>query len=328
MDLISVIVPIYNVELYLNRCIESIVGQTYGKLEIILVDDGSSDKCPSMCDAWLKKDSRIKVIHKKNGGLSDARNAGLAVAKGEFIAFVDSDDWIHPKYVELLYNAIRKFDAEISACDVRVVYEGNNVVNEQIDITADRVYSTEQALEMLIRGIGFRAVAWNKLYHRKVLDSEKFTVGRYHEDEFLTYKLLAKAERLAFVNTELYFYFQRSGSIMNSISTKHLDALDAYFERLEFLQNRYPKLYHEDKSVFCNSCLNFYQSALLLDGEERKRCLKKIKTLRAGVHFSLRELWSYSLREIICILGSRLSIDLLCRILILKRKKNSENISL
>ena len=120
MDLISVIVPIYNVESYLDRCIESIVNQTYKNLEIILVDDGSPDNCPAMCDAWAARDSRIQVIHKENGGLSDARNAGLAAASGEYIAFADSDDWVDAQCIRSLYGALRETDSEIAACDVCV----------------------------------------------------------------------------------------------------------------------------------------------------------------------------------------------------------------
>ena len=121
--LISVIVPIYNVEEYLNRCVESIVNQTYQKLEIILVDDGSPDNCPRMCDDWAKKDSRIKVIHKENGGLSDARNAGMKITTGEYISFIDSDDYIETCMIEILYEAIKKYDCDIASCRVRIVMD-------------------------------------------------------------------------------------------------------------------------------------------------------------------------------------------------------------
>lgn len=320
VDLISVIVPVYKVEDYLNRCIESIVEQTYSQLEIILVDDGSPDNCPFMCDAWAKKDDRIQVIHKKNGGLSDARNAGMLIASGKYIAFVDSDDWIHSQYIELLYTAIKKYDADIAGCDIRWVYD-DSIQCEHVSAMMES-YTSEEALETLIKGIGFRAVAWNKLYNRRLLQDEYFAIGRYHEDEFFTYKILAKTERLAFVNAELYFYFQREGSIMNSSSSKHLDVLDAYLERLAFLQNKYPVLYHVDKVGFCISCIGLYQDTLRFPGTEQKLCMGMIKNCRSKVHFGFKELFTYSCREKVYIMGSGLCIDFMCRFLLLRRKNN------
>lgn len=322
MDLISVIVPVYKVEAYLDRCVESIVKQTHSRLEIILVDDGSPDNCPAICDVWAKKDSRIRVIHKKNGGLSDARNAGVTVATGEYIVFIDSDDWIHSQYVELLYTAVKKYNADIAGCDIRLVYD-DSIQYEQVIATVES-YTSEQAIETLINGTGFRAVVWNKLYRRRVLQGESFTIGRYHEDEFFTYKILAKAERLVFVNAELYFYYQRPGSIMNSSSSKHLDVLDAYLERLVFLQNKYPKLYHADKVGFCISCIGLYQDILRFSGTEKKSCMKIIKNCRSQVHFKFKELFTHSFKENVYILGSGLFIDIICRFLILKSNIKKE----
>jgi len=231
MDLITLIVPIYNVEKYLNRCINSIINQSYTYLEIILIDDGSTDNCPEICEEWKKKDNRIKVIHKTNGGLSDARNAGLAISSGKYIAFIDSDDWVHKDYVWNLYSAIKKNNADISACDIQIVYDSSNpdIDNSMPNISS---YTPEEALETLISGCKFRAVAWNKLFHKNILRGEWFKEGRYHEDEFFTYKILSKAKILSYVDSKLYYYYQRSGSIMNSISIKHFDALEAYNERL------------------------------------------------------------------------------------------------
>ena len=160
-DLISVIVPVYNVESYLNRCIESLVRQTYKYLEIILVDDGSLDGCPHICDKWSERDNRIHVIHKTNGGLSSARNAGLKVAKGEYIAFLDSDDWIHTKFIEHLYITIKDYKVDIAACDICQVYTEKQ--DEKINKLSVKIYSTEEALETLINGETIRAVAWNKI---------------------------------------------------------------------------------------------------------------------------------------------------------------------
>lgn len=317
-DLVSIIVPIYNVEKYLDRCIKSIVQQTYTYLEIILVDDGSPDQCPHICDEWCKRDSRIRVIHKSNGGLSDARNAGLSVATGEYIAFVDSDDWIHEQYVELLYRAVKEYNVDISACDVCLVYTEmkKNISNNP----GVQVYETEQALNTLISGKIFRAVAWNKLYHRDLLEGEQFEIGRYHEDEFFTYRILGKVQKMVFISEELYYYFQREGSIMNSISYKHLDSLDAYIDRIKYFENNFSKLYKIDKMKFCVSCINFYQESFKLDNKEKKQCIARIKSCRAKVTFNISEWKEYSIKELIYIVGSRLCIGLLSRLLLLRKK--------
>lgn len=319
-DLVSIIVPIYNVEKYLNRCIESIVRQKYKCLEIILVDDGSPDQCPHICDEWCKKDSRIRVIHKSNGGLSDARNAGVSIATGEYIAFVDSDDWIHELYVEQLYRAVKEYNVGISACDVRWVHTEihNNISSNPVV----QVYETEQALNTLINGKIFRAVVWNKLYHRDLLYGEQFEIGRYHEDEFFTYRILGKVQKMAFINEELYYYFQREGSIMNSISYKHLDSLDAYIERIRYFENNFPSLYKIDKMRFCVSCINFYQESFKLEEKEKKQCMSRIKSCRAKVTFNISEWKEYLIKEMIYIVGSRLCIDLLSRLLLLRKKRD------
>ena len=234
--LISVIVPIYNVEAYLNRCVESLVNQTYYNLEIILVDDGSPDDCPQICDEWERKDNRIKVIHKQNGGLSDARNAGMKIATGEYISFVDSDDLVSHKFIEELVRAIRTTQSELSACVVEIFTDDTELNLSEHAEGEVVTYTPEQALSQLIKGKGFRAVVWNKLYCSSLLKGEEFEVGKFHEDEFFTYRILDKCSRLAFVNEPLYKYRQREGSIMSVKSDRHLDMLEAGLHRLELLK--------------------------------------------------------------------------------------------
>ena len=313
MDLISVIVPVYNVEKYLDRCVQSIVNQTYKNLEIILVDDGSPDNCGKMCDDWAHKDSRVKVVHKTNGGLSDARNAGMAVAQGEYIAFVDSDDWVDIRFVELLYNAASVHKVKLSACDAKTVYrfESENIP----DLPQTEVFTSQQALQTLTVGQKFRAVAWNKLYHRTLLEDEQFEVDRYHEDEFFTYRILAKNNYSVYVNAPLYYYFQREGSIMNSASFRHLDALDAYIERINFFRQHYPELYKKDKAMFCIACVNLYSDGLRLKGDEKKRYADRIKDCRKQVEFKISELTNYSFKELIYILSSRFCLNSIGKIL-------------
>ena len=182
-SMISVIVPIYKVEEFLDKCVQSIVNQKYLNLEIILVDDGSPDRCGEMCEEWARRDKRIKVIHKKNGGLSDARNAGLVAANGEFIAFVDSDDWIEPQMYEIMLKVLMKEKADIVACGIVDSYIDKEIIHSPIY----RVGKTEQFLKMIYKDTIFSVVSWNKLYRRRVWENFQFPKGKICEDAFTTY---------------------------------------------------------------------------------------------------------------------------------------------
>ena len=167
--MISIIVPVYQVEPYLNRCVRSLLEQTYTDLEIILVDDGSPDGCPALCDAWAGKDARVRVIHKPNGGLSDARNAGLTAASGEEIAFVDSDDWVDPDMLERLHNQMEETGADLAACGVTWEYPGGH--SEVPHPLEDRLYTGRKAImRAYIQTCMVRTTVWNKLYRRAVVD--------------------------------------------------------------------------------------------------------------------------------------------------------------
>ena len=313
-ECISVIVPVYKVEAYLDRCVESIVNQTTRNLEIILVDDGSPDHCGAMCDAWAFRDDRIKVIHKENGGLSDARNAGLQMASGAYISFVDSDDWIHPEFLERLYNAAVLHGADLAACDIRIVNPGDEG-NDEVVQGESIPYAAEQAIETLTNGVGFRAVAWNKLYSASLLLGESFPVGKYHEDEFFTYRILDKARRLAYVDAQLYFYLQRPGSIMQTVSVKHLDLLDAYLERMELFREKYPRLYRKDKVMFCVTYVSFYRDALHSRSSETQYIRDMIASRRKKINFSVRELCSLPIRKLVYVLGSGRMLHLVSMVL-------------
>lgn len=320
MELISVIVPVYKVEKYLDRCVDSIVNQVYKNLEIILVDDGSPDNCPAMCDTWAQKDSRIKVIHKENGGLSDARNAGMTMATGEYIAFVDSDDWVHPEYLSLLHRAAKNFKVSMTACDYLMTTDDEVIVS--VGEQRFEKHNVEQALEMLTQNRGYRAVAWNKLYHRSLLEGEAYPLGRYHEDEFFTYRIMDKAVEMAYVDTPLYFYLQRSESIMQTVSIKHLDALDAYLERLELFKEKYPKLYRSDKVNFCITCVNNYAEALKTRPTDFGIYDRRIRACRKQVKVSFSEFMELPMMRKAYVMGGRIPY-LFCSVLnVLREKRN------
>ncbi|MBQ6217770.1 MAG: glycosyltransferase family 2 protein [Erysipelotrichaceae bacterium] len=233
MPQISVIVPVYKVELYLRRCIDSILSQTFTDFELILVDDGSPDNCPAICDEYALKDNRIHVIHQKNGGLSAARNAGidyvLANSDSEWISFVDSDDWVHPNYLEYLFRAVLKTKTNISVCGVRRVEKEEKSSTVSFCVVTkpwDQLY-----LESWIHGV----VAWNKLYNKELFIGLRYPIGKIHEDEYLTYKLLARAGIISFVNADLYFYFQNPGGIIKSgYSLAKLNIIPALKEQCKF----------------------------------------------------------------------------------------------
>ena len=315
-DLISVIVPVYKVEDYLDRCIESIVNQTYTNLEIILVDDGSPDNCPTLCDEWANKDDRIKVIHKENGGLSDARNAGLAIATGEHIAFVDSDDWIDINYISYLFDALVKNNADIAVCNYCETYDDN--IKTTSNNYRIQTFDNYETMKNQSESNYFKAVVWNKLYKKSLLVPNSFKVGKYHEDEFFTYKILAKSAKVVHIDSELYFYYQRNGSIINSYSIKHLDALEAYVERIIFLEKNYPDIAHYEKTGFPIGCVNQYCNAITNNCTE---AFKKIKSFRKQIKISVKELINTSFKNQIYIIFSAISIDAFARLLHFVRKR-------
>ena len=226
--LVSIIVPIYKVEQYLRRCLDSIVNQTYTNLEIILVDDGSPDACPQICDEYAKKDKRIEVIHKKNGGLSDARNAGLEVCKGEYISFVDSDDWVDENYIDILINLAIAKNADIT---IGENIQTKQALQKQNKESTNKTYSSKDALIHLFNQnhIAF-IVSWGKIYKRNLFSTLRFPVGKFHEDEFTTYILFYHSKKIVYTNRILYYYFRHSNSITGS---RHP------WDVLEYLEQRY-----------------------------------------------------------------------------------------
>jgi len=280
-SLISVIVPIYNVEDYLNRCVDSIINQTYKNLEIILVDDGSPDNCPQMCDDYAKKDSRIKVVHKENGGLSDARNAGMEVATGEYVSFIDSDDYISLDFYETLMQTMLENNSDIIECSVVKFYE-NGKFDEYSDDLKVANYETVDALGGLIDENPFRQHVWNKLYKSSVALDIPYAVGKLNEDEFWTYQVFGKANKVTKINKTMYYYFQRSGSIMgNGYNIKRLDALEGKMNRQAYIEKNFPTLATKAKVDLYGSCMFAYQSVLkFMSGNDKKKSGNIIKNYK------------------------------------------------
>ena len=215
--LISVIVPIYNVEKYLNRCIDSIIAQTYKNIEIILIDDGSPDNCGAICDEYATKDSRIKVIHKKNGGLSDARNAGIDIAKGKYISFIDSDDFVSRYFIETLYKCLVENNADISSLTHGVSFEDGDddsvkFMNSDNDFSCETVWP-DDAIEYMFYQTIPTGVQW-RLYKRAIFNELRFPVGYLYEDVATTYKAFMLAEKIVLIYANAYAYRHRTNSII------------------------------------------------------------------------------------------------------------------
>ena len=200
MDLISVVVPVYNIEKYIRECVDSIRSQTYSLLEIWLIDDGSSDNSGAICDEYLKLDDRINVVHKANGGLSDARNCGIRNATGRWIAFIDGDDWIHPQMLEFLYSAAIEMNADIACCRLEKFYDGSFIDNKQSFAKSYKCYDKNEAI-VRIPEIGQEAC--NKLYKKRIFDNVTFPFGRFHEDEFTIHRIIWNSGKI--VQTNLPF---------------------------------------------------------------------------------------------------------------------------
>ena len=278
--LISVIVPVYKVEPYLDRCVQSIVDQSYRNMEIILVDDGSPDTCPAMCDSWAENDPRIHVIHKANGGLSDARNAGMAIAKGEYIAFIDSDDWIAPEMLERLAAAMERDDSDIAACTVEMVWD-DGTPSRLLTAKENRILNPLEAEKALLEETFLKQPVWYKLYRRNVADGLLFPVGKYHEDVFWSYQAVGRARRVSVIDYVGYFYFQRPGSIMGEgYSLKRLDAIEAKIQQVEYYSRNGSGLADLAKIKLSNACIYHGQLALKhLPKEERKKALSLLQTV-------------------------------------------------
>ncbi len=239
--LISIIVPIYNVEAYLEKCIDSIIAQDYTPLEIILVDDGATDRSGEICDKYAKRYENITVLHKKNGGLSSARNAGMGLMQGEYISFVDSDDYIAPDMISTLYTDLTQNNADISCITFLNIFPDRTVKNT--NLTEKIILSKKEALECFLFNDYLTPCACGKLYKRELWNNIKFPDGRLFEDQLTIYKILDLAEKVVFNPDPKYFYLKREGSIGHSkFNKKTYDLYQAINEEYDFIVRKYPEL--------------------------------------------------------------------------------------
>ena len=281
--LISVIVPVYNVEKYLKKCVNSITSQTYENLEILLVDDGSTDLSGQICNEFEKNDARIKVIHKKNGGLSDARNAGLDRAKGQYYAFIDSDDYIQDNTIEIMLNAVKKNKSEISVCNmIRFLEEGETVqfycpTNHEVLYQGNQRYKTLNQPSVC-----------NKLFEAKLFEGIRFPKGKYYEDTFVYHEVLYRANSIVLTGTDSYWYLSREDSIVGQpqYTERYFDFIEAVYKRADFL------LKHDVQPYAKEACLSLYAAIANAESniEENTKTIEKFSIARKQYTLAYNEL--------------------------------------
>lgn len=242
-DLISVVIPVYKIEKYIGSCLESIQKQTYENIEILVVNDGSPDKSAEIAHEYAKNDSRIKVIDKKNGGLSDARNVGIEKAKGNYILLVDGDDYIAENMIEKMYDAIKESKSDLCICSINIVDENGQCAEHENfkPLIEPGIYTKEQMFEKITDIPNwFYVVAWNKLYKREIFDKVKYPKGRIHEDEFVIHHIMDAVDQTICLEDRFYYYVQRNQSIMHAdYSIKRMDVADAFLDRTDFFLNKH-----------------------------------------------------------------------------------------
>lgn len=301
---LSVVVPIYNVEKYLVKCIQSIVNQDYLNLEIILVDDGSPDSSPQICDEWAKIDSRIKVIHKTNGGLSDARNIGIEVASGEYITFVDGDDFIKKDMYSKMMNSINKTGAEIAVCG-RYIYDGK-VEKKYHCLDSEKLYDSKTALKEMLCGGTVEEAVWDKIYKRELLYNIRFPVGEVNEDIIVMPKILVNSSKIIHVGEALYYYRKNNYGISKSgynqkksVVIKHIKDVKLYINSV------YPDMNNE-LMIFQGRYSYSQLLDLTLDKEKVKiyksDYLEYIKMLKESYPIMIKSNYIDNKKKIICLL--------------------------
>lgn len=284
--LISIIIPVYNIDNYVSRCVESVISQSYENLDILLIDDGSDDASGEICDQYGEKYSRIRVIHKANGGLSEARNVGIEAAKGEYIAFLDGDDFITKNYVANLFNAI-----EQSLCDLAISMFMNVVDGQKINLNTDdvlenfRVVSSEECLKSLLYQKGIETSAPGKIYKRELIGDLRFPVGKLYEDVMFTVQMIARSARVAIIDNVDYMYYQRQGSIQyQQFDRRKMDSIRHSLELEQFIEQNYPKLIGASHcrrfNAVCNIVLQIPPGEF---PEEKQYLWTMIKKLRVEV---------------------------------------------
>ena len=287
---ISVIVPVYKVEQYLRECVDSILAQSFQNFDLILVDDGSPDGCPAICDRYAESDKRVTVLHKQNGGLSDARNAGIDWAMknsdSQWLAFVDSDDYLHPDYLSALYNAAVKESADLVVCDYSRVDDSGSLLAEDAGLRSELSTTKKHALFQYLDRNWRIVPAWNKLYVKQIFDSLRFELGKIHEDEFAIFQVLWKCRKAVILRQKLYYYRCRQSSIMATESAaSRLDGMEAAILQCEFcLEHELPPRYSVLNAEYLNSVIDLKRELT----QQQMQRYRDLKRRYANLYFKVK----------------------------------------
>ena len=324
MPKVSVVVPVYNVEKYIYKCVDSIVGQTMKDIEIILVDDGTKDQCGKICDEYAKYDSRIKVIHKENGGLSDTRNAGMRMVKSKYVLFVDSDDYIKEDMIETLYMNAEKYDVDFAACGVYNVYTNGSIpqCDKNLEFCCDNV----TAYGHILVGQILPGTICNKLIKTEIAKHILFPVGKIYEDAFYTTKLMQKVKKVHITTEPMYYYYHREGSITTTpYKEKDMDVIRAYNESMKVVKNKFPEI--EEQAMFRLQWAHF----TVLDRMLSLKGYNQIKEYRQVVSFLkknalsiVRSKYFYKSRKL-GMIALCINIRLYRMLVLYNNKKNAKN---
>lgn len=284
MPEISVIVPVYKVEKYIHKCVDSILHQTFSDMEVILVDDGTPDKCGEICDDYAKKDSRVTVVHKENGGLSDARNAGMPLAKGNYIIFIDSDDYIETDMLEYMYQRLVEAKADMATCGLYEVYADRI---EQQEEGRDFVCSGEEAFRCILQGHTIRGEIWNKLIRRSCIEDLRFPKGKLYEDIYFTVDMMQRIQTVAVGTKPKYYYLHREDSITGQAYRPQLyDIIEGYTKNYQEVQKHFPALMEEAE------CLWLWSRFIVLDKMLLEEHYQKIDGYQEMVSFIRKHIGS------------------------------------
>lgn len=273
--LISIIVPIYNVEFCLKRCLDSIIAQTYTQWECILVNDGSTDNSLEIAQKYAEKDERFQLFSQENQGLSMARNNGMEKTKGDYLTFLDSDDAIHEECLKQLHQRIIEDNTEVAVC--RYIYFDSDIPVPELTDSHEIISGEEAVKRVLVDRQRFMITAWGKLYKRELFNEIRYPARKLHEDEFVTYKIFAQCKKISVIQNQFYFYYQREGSIMSQYKLKRLDILDALRESTDYIHKEIPSLYPD---VYVNYLFNlaiaYYRVSTLKNEKEALQDIRQI----------------------------------------------------
>ncbi|WP_086313933.1 hypothetical protein A5821_001482 [Enterococcus sp. 7F3_DIV0205] len=323
---ISIIVPVYNVERYLRKCVDSILNQTFTDIEVILVDDGSTDSSGEICDEYVLQDQRVQVIHKENGGLSDARNTGIESARGEYLGFVDSDDYIALDMYELLFNNIQKEAADLAICGIYDVYENKEPLKKtQEYMVLDKVAAMKLILEAKI--VSVHAV--NKLYKKNIFDQIRYPVGMITEDAAVILSILENTKKVVIDTQQKYYYYHRANSISsNRFSKKDLDTIQVWKENESYIEKHYPELAYVAHTRVCwayFTVLDKMMNSKIAD-EDKQKQKEIVSFLRDNFSFVIKNIYFTRNRKI-SMVALRIAVPLYRKISLLEenhRKTKNE----